>query len=147
MKFSYRKSELAFRRRYLVRALRAAEMNRSHAAKIAGLNRTHFLGELQRFKISASKIPMRAVYSVRPFKIERREFARRFFERALKRAGGSPAALAALVGIDRTHVYRLLPRLGVGLRPQGGGRRGNRGNAAWQALQDRPESRRGPGTP
>lgn len=139
MKYSFVKIERAFKRRYFVRALRAANMNVSLAAKIAGLNRTHFHNMMRVYKILPGEISARSVYTVRPYRTEHVEFSRRFLLRALKRAEGRPTVAARIAGMNRAYIYVLARRLGVGLRRQAIGRRGNRGNAAWRALADHGE--------
>lgn len=138
MKFSFLKSERAFKRRYFVRALRAGNFVVAKAARIAGLNRTHFYNMMKRHKITPVEIPMRDVHRVRPYETEHFEFCRRFLLRLLVRSHGSVSGAARLGGIDRTHIYRMARRFGVGLLPQG--KRGNRGNAAWRALADHAEA-------
>jgi hypothetical protein len=135
LKFSYRKSDLAFRRRYFIRAMRAANLKSGKAAEIAGMNRTAFLAKLKDLKLSRRTISPRSVYSVRPYRIERAEFVRRFFLRIFRRADFSMSAAATLADVNRSHMYRLARRLGVGSFPHSGR---NEGNAAWRALDCKP---------
>lgn len=135
MKYGYRKAERDFQGRYCVRALRAANLNVSRAAKIAGVHRSFFYDLMRLGRVKLADISPREVYRVKPYKVEADDFARRFLRRALIRAKYSPARAARLLGFDRTAVYRMAARLGVGLVRL---RERSEGNAAWLAL-DCPE--------
>lgn len=133
MKWNYRKAERDFLRRYLVRVLRASNLRVIPAAELAQVNRTHFYDLLKRARVSPGKIAPRSVYTVRPYRTELDAFSRRFLSRVLAKAGYSPSRAADLLGVDRTHVYRMAARLGVGLRRL---REKFEGNRAWLALED-----------
>ena len=135
MKYSYRKAERDFQGRYCVRALRAANLNVSVAAKIAGVNRTWFYDLMKKGRVNPRKVSAREVYRVKPYPVELDDFARRLLSRSLARSNFSPAATARLLGVDRTHIYRMAARLGVGLRRL---RDSGEGNAAWRALSASP---------
>ncbi len=132
MKWTYKRAETEFKRRYYTRAFRAGGLNVAQAAKLAELNRTHFYNALKKLKLTRLQIRATEVYSVRPYEKEHADFSRRFLKRALSRANFSPVECARLMGIDRTHVYRMAARLGVGLRRQ----ITNEGNSAWRALEE-----------
>lgn len=134
MKWTYKKAERDFKRRYFERAFRAGSLNVIAAAKLAGLNRTHFYNALKKFGLSRTQIRMGEVYRVKPYRTEHEEFSRRFLLRVLAKADHSPASAARLAGLDRTHIYRMAARLGVGLRRL---RDLSEGNEAWAALCDR----------
>lgn len=134
MKWNYRKAERDFQRRYFARVLRAAKMRPGEAAKIAQVNRTQFYTILKRIKLSPGKIEPREVYTVRPYRTEHDSFSRRFLLRVLAKAHYSPTRAATLADLDRTHIYRMARRLGVGLREL---REEHEGNSAWFALSDR----------
>jgi len=144
MKWTYKRAEKEFQRRYYTRALRAGGLNVAQAAKLAQVNRTHFYNALKKLKLTRVQIRAAEVYSVRPYEKELRDFSRRFLKRALSRADFSPMKCAQLMGIDRTHVYRMAARLGVGLRGQ---RKISEGNSAWRALEDSAPSSPSPKPP
>lgn len=135
MKYSYRKAERDFQRRFCIRALRAAKGNVSEAARIAGVNRGFFYDLMKFGRVKPRAVSPREVYRVKPYREELDGFARRFLTRALVRSNYSPAVAARLLGYNRTALYRMAARLGVGLRRL---RERNEGNAAWLAL-DCPE--------
>ncbi len=132
MKWTYVRAEKEFKRRYFERALRAGGLNVAAAAKLAQVNRTHFYNAMKKLRLSRVQVRAGEVYRVNPYETEHRKFSRRFFQRALIRANWSPKKCATLMGVDRTHVYRLAARLGVGLRRL---KKKNEGNSAWRALE------------
>lgn len=135
MKYGYRKAEREFQGRYCVRALRAANLNVSHAAKLAQVNRTYFYDLMKFGRVNPRKVSAREVYRVKPYREELDAFARRFLLRALSHSDYSPSRAARVLGFDRTHIYRMAARLGVGLRRL---RDSSEGNAAWRALLASP---------
>jgi hypothetical protein len=131
VKWGYKKAEREFKRRYFERAFRAGGLNVIAAAKLAGVNRTHFYNALKKAGLLRTQIRAGEVYGVKPYRAEHAAFARRFLLRVLAKAGYSPARAARLADVDRTHVYRMAARLGVGLRRL---KDKSEGNAAWLAL-------------
>lgn len=131
MKYGFEKAKRDFQRRYCIRALRAAGLSVTRAAVLADVNRTWFHDLMKMGRVKLSKISPREVYRVKTYREEFEAFSRRLFTRALTRSNFSATATARYLGIDRTHVYRMAKRLGVGLiRRQDE----NEGNAAWRAL-------------
>ncbi len=131
MKYGYRKAERAFKRRYALRALRAAGMNVARAAQISELNRTHFYNLLKKCRIKIERVSAREVYRVKPYREEFEGFARRLLTRALLRGNYSASAAARFLGVNRTNLYRMARRLGVGLLRR---QEKDEGNAAWREL-------------
>ncbi len=54
-------------------------------------------------------------------------------ERYLKDAGGNVTQAAKRAGLNRPFFYQLMAAAGI--EPANRGKRGNRGNAEWRALQ------------
>lgn len=135
MKYGFEKAKRDFQRRYCIRALRAAGLSVTRAAILADVDRTWFHDLMKRGRIKVKSISPREVYRVKTYREEFAGFSRRILSRALARSDHSATAAARFLGIDRTHVYRMARRLGVGLL-----RRSNKneGNAAWQALAGSP---------
>ncbi len=59
---------------------------------------------------------------------------RKYFERAVRKHKTIVAAAEAC-GVNRTDFYKVLQRFGIKTNP---GRQANRGNSAWQQLEDSP---------
>lgn len=131
MKYGFEKAKRDFQRRYCIRALRAAGLSVTRAAILADVNRTWFHDLMKMGRVKLSKVSPREVYRVKTYREEFDGFSRRLLSRALARSGHSATATARYLGIDRTHVYRMARRLGVGLLRRSDR---NEGNAAWRAL-------------
>jgi DNA-binding NtrC family response regulator len=133
MKWPYKKAERKFRQRYLTRALIAAQLNVTRAAKIIGWTRTSLQNALVKYGVNRARIKSRDIHRVQKFDVEFLDWQKRFIKRALARCGNSPTECARLTGLHRASVYRLSDRVGIRLpRVQ------NNGNAAWKALNDLP---------
>lgn len=126
-----------FKRRYIVRALIAGQGRVMVAAKLSGLNRTHFHTAMRTLGIDLEKLPLRDVRRVKPYREEHREFFRRFYTRLLTRAEWSPSKAERLSGINRTHFYRATEKFGVKWPRV---LKSTKGNAAWRALDARPHA-------
>jgi DNA-binding NtrC family response regulator len=61
---------------------------------------------------------------------ELREWQTKYIKAALKAADGSVVKAARATGINRTHFYKMMRKLGIEAVERGC----NKGNAAWQSL-------------
>lgn len=127
----------SFKRRYIVRALIAGQGRVMVAAKLSGLNRTHFHTAVRTLGVDLEKLPLRDVRRVKPYREEHREFFRRFYTRLLTRANWSPVEASRLSGINRTHFYRAAESFGVKWPRVLDARKGN---AAWRELDALPHA-------
>lgn len=137
MESTYLKTERHFKRRYLTRALIKAQGRVEVAAKIAGLNRSFFYSAMKKYGVDFANIPHRDVYSLKPYKVALFEFERKTIRRILERANWSPVEAARISGINRTHFYKLVERLGLKWPRVLDAKKGN---AAWRELDALPQA-------